>query len=103
MTAATVTPPRRNLPIGHANQALNEIPDQNVQASIRRVIEHVNVVVDQANQARGKGSFGEAWPHAARMVYVSRLDAWPLATQAVRQAGRVGNVRVRVTDVPDLG
>jgi hypothetical protein len=62
------------------------------------VIEQVNVVIDQANQALGKGSFGDAWPHAARMVYVSRLDAWPLATQAVRQAGRVGTVRVRVTD-----
>ena len=62
------------------------------------MIEHTNVVIDQANQALSKGSFREAWPHAARMVYVSRLDAWPYATQAVRQAGLVGNVRVRVTD-----
>jgi hypothetical protein len=84
--------------IDHANQALGEIPDENVQATVRRVIEQTNVVIDQANQALGKGSFGEAWPHAARMVYTSRLDAWPLATQAVRQAGLVGNVRVRVTD-----
>jgi hypothetical protein len=32
------------------------------------------------------------------MVRISRLDAWPLATQAVRDAGLVGTVRVRVTN-----
>jgi mono/diheme cytochrome c family protein len=84
--------------IAHGNQALSEIPDENVRATIRRVIGEVNGVIDHANQALGKGSFGEAWPHAARMVYISRLDAWPLATEAVRQAGLVGTVRVRVTD-----
>jgi hypothetical protein len=84
--------------LGQANQALTEIPDQTVQATIRRTIEQINAVIGQANQALGKGSFGEAWPHAAQMVYISRLDAWPLATQAIRQAGRVGTVRVRVTD-----
>jgi len=84
--------------IAQGNQALSEISDENVQATIRRAIDQVNYVVDQGNQALGKGSFGEAWPFAARMVYTSRLDAWPLATQAVRQAGLVGTVRVRVTD-----
>jgi hypothetical protein len=84
--------------VGQANQALNEIPDEAVKATIRSTIQQVNAVIDQANQALGKGSYGEAWPHAARMVYISRLDAWPLATQAVRQAGLVGTVRVRVTD-----
>jgi hypothetical protein len=32
------------------------------------------------------------------MVRLSRLDAWPLATEAVRRAGLVGALRVRVTD-----
>ncbi|MBN1583595.1 MAG: c-type cytochrome [Anaerolineae bacterium] len=84
--------------IDQANQALNDIPNENAKAVIRRVIDQVNVVVNQANQALGKNSFGEAWPLAAQMVYTSRLDAWPLATQAVRDAGLVGIVRVRVTN-----
>jgi mono/diheme cytochrome c family protein len=84
--------------IEQANQALNDVPNENVKAIIRRVIDHVNAVIDQANQAMGKNSFGDAWPHAARMVYISRLDAWPLATQAVRDAGLAGIVRVRVTN-----
>ena len=32
------------------------------------------------------------------MVEISRLDAWPLATLAVKQAGFVGSVRVEVQD-----
>jgi hypothetical protein len=84
--------------VARGEQAINEIPDERVRATIRRAIQEVNVVLGEANQAMGKGSFGEAWPHAARMVYTSRLDAWPLATQAVQEAGLVGNVRVRVTN-----
>jgi mono/diheme cytochrome c family protein len=84
--------------VAQANQALNEVPNENVKATIRLTVDHVNAVIDNANQALGKGSFGEAWPHAAEMVRISRLDAWPLATQAVRDAGLVGTVRVRVTN-----
>jgi hypothetical protein len=84
--------------IAQANQAMNDIPDERVRATIRRVIDHVNAVIGHANQALGQGSFGAAWPQAAEMVRISRLDAWPLATQAVREAGLVGNVRVRVTN-----
>jgi mono/diheme cytochrome c family protein len=84
--------------IAQANQAIADIPDENVRAVIRRVIDEVNAVIDQANQALGQGSFGGAWPHAAEMVRISRIDAWPLATQAVRDAGVTGNVRVQVTD-----
>jgi hypothetical protein len=80
------------------NQAINDIPNETVRATIRRTIDHVNAVIARANQALGQGSFGGAWPHAAQMVYISRLDAWPLATQAVRDAGLTGTVRVRVTD-----
>ncbi len=85
--------------IAQANQALSEIPDENVKATIQRVIEEVNAVIGQANEALAQDSFGNAWPHAAEMVRLSRLDAWPLATQAVREAGLVGAVRVQVADL----
>ena len=84
--------------IAQANQAISDIPNENVRAVIRHVIDEVNAVIGQANQALGQGSFGSAWPHAAEMVRISRLDAWPWATQAVRDAGLTGNVRVQVTD-----
>ena len=84
--------------VAQANQALSDIPLENVKATIRLVIDRVNAVIDQANQALGQGSFSNAWPKAAEMVYISRLDAWPLATQAVRDAGLAGTVRVRVTN-----
>jgi cytochrome c oxidase cbb3-type subunit 3 len=84
--------------IAQANQAFSEIPDEDVKAIIRRVIDEVDSVIIHANLALGQESFSNAWPHAAEMVRISRLDAWPLATQAVRDAGLVGTVRVRVTD-----
>jgi len=84
--------------IDQGNRALGEIPDATVQATIRRTLDQVNAVTGNANQALNQGSFTGAWPYAAEMVRISRLDAWPLATQAVREAGRVGTVRVRVTD-----
>jgi hypothetical protein len=84
--------------IAQANQALGETPNEQVKAVIRRTLDATNAVIAQGNQALGKGSFAEAWPHAAEMVRISRLDAWPLATQAVRDAGLTGTVRVRVTD-----
>lgn len=80
------------------NQALAEIPDERVRTTVRRTIGEVNAVISQGNAGLGQGSFGAAWPYAAEMVRISRLDAWPLATQAVRDAGLVGTVRVRVTD-----
>jgi hypothetical protein len=84
--------------IAQANQALADIPDAEVRTIIQQVIDHTNAVVSEGNTALGQGSFTAAWPHAAEMVRISRLDAWPLATQAVRDAGLVGTVRVRVTD-----
>jgi len=84
--------------VGQANQALNEIPDEAVRAVIRRTIDQVNAVINHGNRALSLNSFAEAWPEAAEMVRISRLDAWPLATQAVRDAGLVGTVRVRVTN-----
>jgi hypothetical protein len=84
--------------IAQANQALNDIPDENVRATIRLVIDQVNAVIGHANAALGQNTYGNAWPQAAEMVRISRIDAWPLATQAVRDAGLVGTVRVRVTN-----
>ena len=84
--------------IAQANQAHSEIADENVRAVIRQVIDYVNAIVAHANTALGQDSFVAAWPHAAQMAYISRLDALPLATQAVRDAGLVGTVRIRVTD-----
>ena len=84
--------------VAQGNQAINEIPDEAVRAVVRSAIDQANRVADLANQAQGKGSFGEAYPLAAEMVKISRLDAWPLATQAVRDAGVTGNVRVQVVN-----
>ena len=84
--------------IDQANQALGQVPDETVKAVIRRVIDEINAVRGHANAALAQDSFASAWPEAAEMVRISRLDAWPLATQAVRDAGLVGNVRVRVTN-----
>ncbi|HUW12984.1 MAG TPA: c-type cytochrome, partial [Anaerolineae bacterium] len=84
--------------IGQANQAINDTPDEGVRSVIRSVIDHTNGVIGHANTALGLNSFAEAWPHAAQMVYISRLDAWPLATQSIRDAGLAGTVQVRVTD-----
>ena len=84
--------------VAQGNQAISEIPDEAVRAVLRSAIDQANRVGDLANQAQGKGSFGEAYPLAAEMVKISRLDAWPLATQAVRDAGLTGNVRVQVVN-----
>jgi hypothetical protein len=83
--------------IVQANQARADISDEAVRATIGRVIDETNTVVANASSALAQGSFGAAWPYAAEMVRVSRLDAWPLATQAVRDAGLAGRVRVQVT------
>jgi len=84
--------------IGQANQARGEIPNERVRATIDRVISKTNRVMGLAEEALAQGSFVDAWPRVAEMVKICRLDAWPLATQAVREAGLVGTVQVRVTN-----
>jgi mono/diheme cytochrome c family protein len=81
-----------------ANQALNDISDEGVRAIIRQVIDYTNQVIDHGNAALSSNSFSAAWPEAAEMVRICRLDAWPLATQSVRDVGLNGTVRVQVTD-----
>ena len=55
-------------------------------------------IVDQANQALGRDNYAEAYQNASAMARLSRIEAWPWATQAVRDAGLTGTVRVRVTN-----
>jgi hypothetical protein len=69
-----------------------------VRSDIQQIVDHVNAIMSQANQALAGSSYSAAWPHAAEMARISRLDAQPLSTQAVRNAGLVGTVRVQVTN-----
>jgi mono/diheme cytochrome c family protein len=84
--------------IAEGSRALNEIPDERIRSAIRQTIDHTNAVIAHGNTALAQGSYSSAWPQAADMVRICRLDALPLATQAVRDAGLAGTVRVRVTN-----
>jgi cytochrome c553 len=84
--------------MAQGNQAMGEVTNETVKAALRQAIAAVQAVVDQANQAQGQGSYAAAWPKAAEMARLSRIEAWPWASQAVRDAGLVGTVSVRVTN-----
>jgi mono/diheme cytochrome c family protein len=84
--------------LARANQALNEVPMEGVKAIIREVIRETNLVVERFNAALAQGSYDAAWQQVAEAVSICRLDTLPWATQAVRDAGLVGTVRVRVVD-----
>jgi hypothetical protein len=58
----------------------------------------VNEILQHANSALNTNNLDAARAEAARMVEISRLDAWPSASLAVKQAGFTGSVRVRVRD-----
>ena len=62
------------------------------------MIGYVNEVVAQGEQALAQGTFADAWERVAEMVAISRLDAWPLATEVVRRAGVTATIVVSVTD-----
>jgi mono/diheme cytochrome c family protein len=81
-----------------ADLAISDIPDPKVQATIKQVKGFVNQILGHANAALATNDLNAARTEAASMVEISRLDAWPLATQAVKQAGFTGSVRVRVKD-----
>jgi hypothetical protein len=61
-------------------------------------LDAVQQIVDQANQALGRDNYAEAYQNASAMARLARIEAWPWATQAVRDAGLTGTVRVRVTN-----
>ena len=84
--------------LAQGNQALGQVTNEGVKSTLRQALAAVQGVVDQANQAQGQSSYAAAWPKAAEMARLSRIEAWPWATQAVRDAGLVGTVSVRVTN-----
>jgi mono/diheme cytochrome c family protein len=79
-----------------ADLALADISDATVQNTIRQVKGLMNEILTHADAALGTQGLGAAREHAAKMVEISRLDSWPLASLAVKQAGFVGSVRVTV-------
>ena len=81
-----------------ANQALSDVPNEGVRAIIRQVVDETNQVIDLFNQALAQNTYGAAWDRVAEAVRICRIDTLPRATQAVRDAGLVGTVRVRVVD-----
>ena len=81
-----------------ADLALADISDATVQNTIRQVKGLMNEILTHADAALGTQDLDAAREHAAKMVEISRLDSWPLACLAVKQAGFVGSVRVTVRD-----
>ena len=84
--------------IAKANQALNEVPYENVKGIIREIIRETDQVTDLFNRALGQNSYAAAWNSVAEAVLICRIDTQPWATQAVRDAGLTGTVRIRVVD-----
>jgi cytochrome c553 len=84
--------------LSRANQALSDVPLENVRAILREIIAETQQVADHLNRARAAGSYDQAWAEAAAAVRICRLDTLPWATQAVRDAGVAGQARVRVVD-----
>jgi mono/diheme cytochrome c family protein len=81
-----------------ADLAMADIPDSNAQATINQVKGFLNQILSHAGAALATQDLAQARAEAAKMVEISRLDAWPLATLAVKQAGFTGSVRVLVKD-----
>ena len=89
---------RANGALQEADLAIADIPDEQARATIREVKGYVNEILQHANTALGTSNLDAARAEAAEMVAISRLDAWPSASLAVKQAGFTGSVRVRVRD-----
>lgn len=96
---------RVNQAVAEANGALSEadlaiadIPDPTVQATINQVKGFINEILSHANAALATQDLDSARAEVAKMVEISRLDSWPLASLAVKQAGFTGSVRVTVKD-----
>jgi mono/diheme cytochrome c family protein len=89
---------RGNGALQEADLAIADISDQQAQATIREVKGYVNEILQHANAALNTNDLDAARAEAAKMVEISRLDAWPSASLAVKQAGLTGSVQVRVRD-----
>ena len=81
-----------------ADLAIADIPDATAQATINRVKGFVGQILTHADAALATQDLDQARGEAAKMVEISRLDSWPLASLAVKQAGFTGSVRVQVKD-----
>jgi mono/diheme cytochrome c family protein len=81
-----------------ADRAIADIPDSTVRATINQVKGFMNQILSHANAALATNDLNAGHNEAAQMVAISRLDAWPSASLAVKQAGFVGSVRVQVKD-----
>jgi mono/diheme cytochrome c family protein len=81
-----------------ADLAIADIPDPNVQDTIKKVKGLINQILTHADAALATQNLDAARGEAAKMVEISRLDSWPLASLAVKQAGFAGSVRVQVKD-----
>lgn len=89
---------RANGALQEADLAIADIPNPQAQATIRQVKGYMNEVLQHANAALATQDYDAARAEAAQMVEISRLDAWPSASLAVKQAGFVGSVLARVKD-----
>jgi hypothetical protein len=87
-----------NSALREADLAIADIPDPQVQDTIRKVKGLMNEILGHANAALATQDLGAAREEAAKMVEISRLDSWPLASLAAKQAGFTGTVRVQVKD-----
>jgi mono/diheme cytochrome c family protein len=84
--------------LAQGNQSLGEVTNEQVKTDIRSALNAVQQIIDQANQGLGQSSFNAAYQNASEMTRLARIEALPWATQAVRDAGLTGTVRVRVTN-----
>ncbi len=84
--------------LSEADLAIADVPNAQAQATIREVKGFMNEILKHADAALGTQDLNAARAEAARMVEISRLDSWPRASLAVKQAGFTGSVRVRVRD-----
>jgi hypothetical protein len=87
---------RGNGALQEADLAIADIPNAQAQATIRQVKGFMNEILVHANAALATNDLNAAKAEAAKMVEISRLDSWPLASLAVKQAGFSGSVTVRV-------
>lgn len=87
---------RANGALQEADLAIADIPDAQARATIREVKGYMREILNHADAALGTQDYDVAHDEVSEMVAISRLDAWPSASLAVKQAGFVGSVLVRV-------
>jgi mono/diheme cytochrome c family protein len=81
-----------------ANLAIADVADSTVTNTVNAVKGLLDEILTHVNAALATQDLDAARSEAARMVEISRLDAWPRASLAVKQAGFTGSVRVTVKD-----